>query len=399
MSNHRTTDHIFALRTLIDKYVTYTTKGKLYTCFIDFKKAFDSVWHDGLLCKLLRYKIGGKFYDLIKTLYSKTKCSIKHGFQRSKCFDYANGVRQGCILSPMLFNLYLNEIPFLLDKQDTDPILLPDGSSLNCLLYADDLVLISSSTNGLQNALSTFSQFCRDWRMNINTKKTKAIIFQKKHRKSTILKHNFFINGENVEITNSYTYLGVRFSTNGSFKENKTILKEKTRRSFFATRRHLDFLKLPVDVINKIFNSLYLPILMYGSEVWSIYALGVNKQCPNVACRNELGRLSLKELADLNILKQCLKISKEFADKNQVSLVQKVNNLCATSNLNAANLAKNNYSSFLSQIRSSLNKRITEHQLNLIKCNKKLKFYSQFRTDCHKADCFNSINNPLHKKP
>ena len=233
--------------------------------------AFDSVWHDGLLCKLLRYKIGGKFYDLIKTLYSKTKCTIKHGFQRSKCFDYSNGVRQGCILSPMLFNLYLNEIPFLLDKQDTDPLLLPDGLSLNCLLYADDLVLISSSANGLQNALSAFSQFCRDWRMTINTKKPKAIIFQKKHRKSTLLKHKFCINGENVEITNSYTYLGVRFSTNGTLKENKTILKEKTRRSFFATRRHLDFLKLPVDVINKTINSLYLPILMYGSEVWSIF--------------------------------------------------------------------------------------------------------------------------------
>ena len=174
---------------------------------------------------------------------------------------------------------------------------------------------------------------------------------------------------------------------------------------------------------------------MCGSEVWSIYdkddnnswekdiekahislckqALGVNKQCPNLACRNELGRLSLKELADLNVLKfwihlenkpedsiakQCLKISKEFADKNQVSLVQKVNNLCATSNLNAANLTKNNYSSFLSQIRSSLNKRITEHQLNLIKCNKKPKFYSQFRTDCHKANCLNPINNPLQRQ-
>ena len=61
---------------------------------------------------------------------------IKHGFKRSKCFDYGNGVRQGCILSPMFFNLYFNEIPFLLDKQDTDSIILLDGSSLNCLLYA-----------------------------------------------------------------------------------------------------------------------------------------------------------------------------------------------------------------------------------------------------------------------
>jgi len=50
----------------------------------------------------------------------------------------------------MLFNLYLNEIPFLLDKQDTDPILLPNGSSLNCLLYADDLILISRWADGLK---------------------------------------------------------------------------------------------------------------------------------------------------------------------------------------------------------------------------------------------------------
>ena len=107
---------------LIDKYVTHTTKGKLYTCFVDFKKAFDSIWQDGLPYKLLEYKIGEKFYDLIKTLYSKTKSSIKHGHQRSGYFDYGNVVRQGCILSPMFFNLYLNEIPFLLDKQDTDPI-------------------------------------------------------------------------------------------------------------------------------------------------------------------------------------------------------------------------------------------------------------------------------------
>ena len=65
---HRTTDHIFSLRTLIDKHVTHTTNGKLNTCFVAFKKAFDSIWHDGLLYKLLKYNTGGKFYDLIKSL-------------------------------------------------------------------------------------------------------------------------------------------------------------------------------------------------------------------------------------------------------------------------------------------------------------------------------------------
>ena len=241
LPNHRTSDLIFTLRTLVDKFVTHTTKGKLYTCFIDFKKAFDSIWHDGLLYKLLKYNIGGKFYDLINSIYSNTKCSIKCGNQRTEYFNYCKGVRQGCILSPMLFNLYLNEIPSLLDNNDTDGILLPNGSRLNCLLYADDLVLISNSTKGLQNALTILSQFCEDWLLNVNAKKTNILIFQKKCRKSTYEKQHFFINGNKIEIVNNYTYLGINVSSNGNFRINKINLMEKTRRSIFATRRYLDF--------------------------------------------------------------------------------------------------------------------------------------------------------------
>ena len=149
------------------------------------EKAFDSVWHDGLFYKLLHYKIGGNFFDLIRNLYSKTKCLIKNADQRTEFFDYQKGVRQGCILSPMSFNLYLNEIPFLLDRKlDTDPIALPNGSNLNCLLYADDLVLISHSAKGLQKALSILEKYCNDWLLSVNPKKTKVVIFQKKCRKS-----------------------------------------------------------------------------------------------------------------------------------------------------------------------------------------------------------------------
>ena len=103
--------------------------------------------------------------------------------------------------------------------------------------------------------------------------KTKIVIFQKKCKKSTTLKPQFYINNENIEITNSYTYLGVKFSTNGSFKELEAILEDKAKRAIFATRQHLNFLRLPIDISNRLkkLNSLYLPILMYGSKVWSIY--------------------------------------------------------------------------------------------------------------------------------
>ena len=150
LPNHRTSDHIFTLRTLVDKHVTHSANGNLYTCFIDFKKAFDSVWHASLFYKLLHYKIGGIFYDLIKNLYSKTKCAIKCADKRTEFFNYLKGVRQGCILSKMLFNLHLNEIPFLLDWEDTDS--LPNGSKLNCLL--DDLVLVKRHFPFSQNTVT-----------------------------------------------------------------------------------------------------------------------------------------------------------------------------------------------------------------------------------------------------
>ena len=140
---------------------------------------------------------------------------------------------------------------------------------------------------------------------------------------NTRLRHD---NRHNIEIVNNYTYLGINFSSNGNFKVCKSNLKDKLRRSFYAIRRYLDFSDIPSDTTNKLFKWLFQPILLYGSEVWGIYdkddftnwekdviekthilpckqSLGINKQCPNVAARNELGRLSLKLTIDINMLK------------------------------------------------------------------------------------------------
>ena len=108
-------------------------------------------------------------------MYSKSKCAIKCGNQRSSFFNNNRGVRQGCILSPLLFNLYLNEIPCILDSSfDTDPITLPNGLPLNCLFYADDLVLISKSASGLQKQIDILQNYSEKWLLKINPHKTKT---------------------------------------------------------------------------------------------------------------------------------------------------------------------------------------------------------------------------------
>ena len=70
LSNNRTSDHIFTIRTLIDKYV-HKHNTKLYTCFVDFEKAYDLYWHEGLLHRLLHYGIRGKLFENIKTFIQK----------------------------------------------------------------------------------------------------------------------------------------------------------------------------------------------------------------------------------------------------------------------------------------------------------------------------------------
>ena len=97
LPKNRTADHVFTLRTLIDKYVNQHNE-KIYACLEGFKKASDSVWHDGLLYKLLEIGISGCFYKLIKSLYSTSSCAIKVGQTQTRPFRSSRGVRQVIVL-------------------------------------------------------------------------------------------------------------------------------------------------------------------------------------------------------------------------------------------------------------------------------------------------------------
>ena len=93
-----TSDHIFSLKTIINKHVSPVPEGKFVFC--------DSVWQKGLLAKLEALNINGPFLDLVKSLYKNASYSVKIGNKMTKLFKCYRGVMQGCPLSPILFNLF-----------------------------------------------------------------------------------------------------------------------------------------------------------------------------------------------------------------------------------------------------------------------------------------------------
>ena len=314
MPGNRTADHILTLKTLHDNYIKPHKNKKIYACFIDFKKAFDSIWHDGLLLKLLENKIGGRFYDLIKNLYANTQCAVKIDDHRTSFFPYTKGVRQGCVLSPILFNLYINELPKLFEETtNSDPFIL-SNNMINSLLYADDLVILSQSQSGLQNCLNTLHTWSKKWLLEVNFKKTKIMILQKHKSKP---KNMIFNIGNNpISITDEYTYLGVKLTPNTNFQNACQQLSEKATHALYKIRKKLDFHKLPPKLACKIFDSVISPILLYNSEVWGAYTgidftkwdktktekahlkfcklyLGVNRKASNNGSRGELGKFPL----------------------------------------------------------------------------------------------------------
>ena len=144
------------------------------------------------------------------------------------------------------------------------PITLPNGFPLNCLFYAGDLILISRSAAVLQKQLNILHDYSEKWLLKINPKKTKTLILQKQNRTSTRDKFSFFLNGTPIDKASQYSYLGITFSTNGSFANSKKVLVEKTRRSIFASKRYLDFNKLYINTCNKLFQViLYFFPLFY----------------------------------------------------------------------------------------------------------------------------------------
>ena len=264
-----TVDNIFILKCLID--LVQSSKKKLYCCFVDFKQAFDSVWRVGLWQKLRKENINGKCFEVIKHLYDNIKSKVVTSGGSTDFFDCLVGVRQGENLSPFLFSIFLNDLEDYLKTHisgvSTDTFI--EGThiylKLFILLYADDTVIFSDSEKDLQVALNKFETYCSNWKLNINTSKTKILVFSKGRPR---YRRIFKIGSHELEHVSEYKYLGLLFAQSGSFYKAKKHIADQARKAMISLIRKIKLLALPYDLQIDMFEKNIKPILLYGSEIW-----------------------------------------------------------------------------------------------------------------------------------
>ena len=262
----QTSDHIFTIKTCIDKYVKSQGK-RLYTCFIDFRKAFDTVGREALLYKLSNLGFEGKFLNCLRHMYQNSKARVKMAQKLSESIDILSGTEQGHPMSPELFKVYINGLSHALNNMTG--ISSPELNKINIshLLWADDIVLMALDRRSLQKLIDEVQRFCNNWGLEVNLKKTAVMIFNKSGRQ---LKESFLLTYEGKEIPSakSYCYLGITFSLSGSFKEAQKILRQKGLRAYFALKKNIDLRSISKIAVMKLFDSLILPVVSYGVQIW-----------------------------------------------------------------------------------------------------------------------------------
>jgi len=260
----RTIDNLFILHTLTEQ--ARFQKKKLYTCFVNFKKTFDTVPRDLLWQVMEGLGISGQILECLRSMYHQDQACLHHLKEGlTPTFLFRIGVKQGCPLSPLLFGLFIDGLEKRLNvlEGDTPPML--GQQAVRLLLYTDNLALMSHIPAGLQKQLDVLQAFCYECQLIVNVKKTKVIVF--KAHKSVC--QAFQYEDEAIEQLNSFKYLGVELHNTKGMQAAIHQLAMSGKKAFFALWRKCAEPRIFDPALQcQLFNALVKPMLNYGCEVW-----------------------------------------------------------------------------------------------------------------------------------
>lgn len=254
-------DHINTARIIIEQASEFN--ATLYMCFIDYEKAFDSLRRDYIWSALQARGIPPKIVNILKNSYEGVTCSVLHEGELSDKFQSLSGVRQGCALSPLLFITVLDAV---FDNLQTDNcgINWKFNKRLCDLEYADDVMLLSNRYVDMQNIITNLDLESRKIGLKINIAKTKTMRINTPHNAP------FTINGQDVEETDHFEYLGSMLAKDGGTKHDVESRLRKAKANFARLRNIWRSPTIRTKTKIKLFNACVKSTLLFSCETWFV---------------------------------------------------------------------------------------------------------------------------------
>ena len=297
-------DNMYVISEMIERV---KKEGKrVYMAFLDIEKAYDRV--DGsILWKVLeRCCICEKVLNIIMSMYVNTKGKYALGEIKTDWVKSVNGVRQGCILSPLLFGLYTEELAVRVNKCNKG--IRVGDSRLNVLLYADDIVVMSESSDDLQDVLNVVAGYGKDFNVNFSDDKSEVLIVNGEADEG---ENGWKLGEKNLKRTKEYKYLGMWLNEDGSAKE----MREKMFKARQWSGRLASVARMrgnKYEVLRNVWKTIAVPSLMRGLDVMPCtfgdcdrmdviqnvvgrVALGANRYVGTEAIRGDMGWSMFRE--------------------------------------------------------------------------------------------------------
>jgi len=260
-------DHVVTLRVIIEQI--NELQESLYLVFVDFEKAFDRLNHRNLWEALRRKGVPEKIVTLIEAQYEAFVCRVLHDGVLSDPIRVAAGVRQGCILSPLLFLIVIDEV--LVEAMDSvpnrgllwQPITM---ENLDDLDLADDIVLFAQRRNDMQSKLDDLAASSSAAGLTVNVGKTKSMEVNVANRP------NFTVAGQPIEQVETFQYLGSQITPDGGTLTDVSTRIRKARGAFAGLRNVWRSNQISLRTKLRIFNSNVKSVLLYASETWCVSA-------------------------------------------------------------------------------------------------------------------------------
>ena len=262
-----TTEQITNLRILCEKF---KEKGKtLYHNFIDYRKAFDRVWQETLWAVMKKHNIDHKLVDMIMALYDDTKSTVQVDNTLTDWFKSTVGVRQGCLLSPYLFNIFLEQIMSeALEGFETAVSI--NGKPITNLRFADDIALITDSMEKLSELTERLDKASAKMGMEINGEKCKIMQIGKKNNMQDADNIDIQVGNHTIEKVNDFKYLGAYISDNARCeKEIKTRLATALA-SMVKYNKIWRNKKITVNTKVRLLKAVITSIALYGCQSWTL---------------------------------------------------------------------------------------------------------------------------------